>query len=165
MRLYFTCLIIAMCFTAVTKAQQKVEKQGMTYVFLSKPNNIIYKDTVYEGAAQFKQLFLKVNDPLLLAYYKRHQTNKILGTTLSTIGSIGMIVGIRNLSDKSTSTTAGWVWIGAGLATSVTGGYLTTVSKINLFNAVQIFNRKYGYSPTAAIGLTNTGGVGLTVQF
>ncbi|MCW3088427.1 MAG: hypothetical protein JWQ78_1813, partial [Sediminibacterium sp.] len=82
-------IVMVLCFagTAVC-AQQKLDPGGMNYIISTKPNNIIYRDTLYKGSAQFMRLFYRTHDQELIGLYRNHQTNKIAGQVLSIAGTL-----------------------------------------------------------------------------
>lgn len=135
------------CFGA--GAQQKIDRNNMTYLVGVKPNNIIYRDTVYSGSKQFMHLFYRTHDPELIRYYEKHQSNKITGQVLSFAGTIATVVGIGMVSSGNNRGT-GWAVLGGGFATALTGGYLIFKGQQNLLNAVVLFNHTYN---RASIGI------------
>jgi hypothetical protein len=137
-------MVVALC----VNAQQKFNPKGMNYLIGPRTNNIIYHDSVFRGSGEFKHLFYRTGDPELLKLYSKHQSNKIVGQTLSVIGALGILVGINNLSGDTKSF--GWGMIGGGLLTSIAGGYFTVSGQRNLQMAISIFNKQYN---TASIGI------------
>ena len=124
-------------------AQQKIDPKAMNYVFGAKANNIIYRDTLYRGSSEFKYLFYRTQDPQLMHFYKKHQTNKLIGQSLGLIGGVATIVGIGIVSSGREDKGSGWVWIGGGFATTLAGGYLIFMGQQNLQAAVDLFNSRY----------------------
>ncbi len=156
-------LLTFLVSSSYTIAQQKLFPGKMTPIFENKPNAIFFNDTLYKGAKQFKNLFYRTGDALIIDEYKRHQSQKIIGNTIATIGSLAIIIGIRAASQKNGSINqgTGWALIGGGLITSIGGGLFITNANRHLYAATQIFNNKYTKT-TAGIALTNNG-VGLVV--
>ncbi len=130
-------------------AQQKLIPGGMNYLASPKPNSIIYHDTVFTGKKQFSQLFYRTRNPELIMLLDRHQSNKVTGQVLSIIGSIATILGVSRVSSDN-DKGIGWILLGGGFATTLTGGYLTLMGQRNLQMAVTLFNQKYA---TTAIGI------------
>lgn len=154
-------LLGCICYTG-TKAQQKVDRTHMTYLVGVKPNNIIYHDTLYSGSKQFKPLFYRTQDPELMLYYKRHQSNKITGQLLSFAGTIATVVGVGMVSSGNNAGT-GWAVLGSGFVTALTGGYLIFRGQQNLSDAVVLFNHKYNRS-SVGIGVGDRQ-AGLVMKF
>ncbi|MFY7899259.1 MAG: hypothetical protein ACOVNY_03670 [Chitinophagaceae bacterium] len=150
------------------QAQQKYNPNEMTFSFNNKPNIIIYNDTIYKGSKAFKKLFLRTNDFEIIDYYKRHQSNKIIGNAFTTVGSLALTAGLIYANSNRGSTTkaeknTGWVLAGSGLLSSIVGGYFITQGAKNLYFATATFNRKHIKKTNAAIGVTNNG-VGFVVN-
>jgi len=160
--LYGLSIVVFIGFIREASAQQKYNPAEMTYTISNKPNIIIYNDTIYKGSKAFKKLFLRTNDFEILDYYKRHQSNKIIGNAFTTLGSVALTVGViyanskRNSVNKS-ERSAGWIMVGSGLVSSVVGGYFITQGAKNLYFATVTFNRKQLKKPIANIGLTDNG--------
>jgi hypothetical protein len=148
MNKFFLLVICVIGSFTFCTAQQKFNPKGMNYLIGSKPNNIIYNDSVFRGSNEFKHLFYRTGNPELLALYSKHQSNKIVGQTLGFVGAIGILVGINNLNEYS--KRIGWTMIGGGLLTSIAGGYFTLSGQRNLQMAIAIFNQQYN---KASIGI------------
>ena len=148
MNKFFLLVICVIGSFTFCTAQQKFNPKGMNYLIGSKPNNIIYNDSVFRGSNEFKHLFYRTGNPELLALYSKHQSNKIVGQTLGFVGAIGILVGINNLNGDSKGF--GWSMIGGGLLTSIAGGYFTLSGQRNLQMAIAIFNQQYN---KASIGI------------
>ena len=131
-------------------AQRRIDPKEMNYVISSKPNNIIYHDTLYSGKKQFEGLFYRTRDPQLIQLLEKHQSNKVAGQLLGFVGTIATIAGIKRLSGDNADKGAGWALIGGGLATTIAGGYFSLMGQRNLQMAVTLFNKKYHQ---AAIGI------------
>jgi hypothetical protein len=144
------------------KAQQTIDRTKMTYLIGVKPNNIIYHDTLYSGSKQFMPLFYRSRDPELILYYKRHQSNKIAGQVLGITGTIATVIGVGMVSSGNNKGT-GWVVLGTGFATALTGGYLIFKGQQNLLNAVVLFNQRYNRS-SVGIGVGDRQ-AGLVLKF
>ena len=135
--------LLGMFFSHSAKGQEKYDPHAMNYLLLSKPNNILYNDTIYKGSAQFKQLFFRQGNLNLMELYKKHQSNKITGQLLSLTGTIAMIIGIGKVTgDSGQDKGAGWALIIGGFATGITGGYLSLMGQRNLQLAVALFNQQ-----------------------
>ena len=131
-------------------SQQRIDPKGMNYIINSKPNNIIFRDTLYRGKKQFEQLFYRTQDQQLIGLLEKHQSNKISGQVLGFIGTIATIIGIRKLSSTDGDKGAGWALIGGGVACTFTGGYLLLMGQRNLEMAVTLFNQR---NRQAALGI------------
>jgi len=159
--IYFSVLLLSLISVSVN-AQQKLNPKGMNYLIMPKPNNIIFHDTVFTGSKQFKELFYRTNDGELVSFYKKHQSNKISGQIVGFIGTIVMVIGIHNISSDD-HKGLGWALAGGGLATTISGGYLSFKGQQNLQMAVNLFNQKY-HLASLGIGVSqNT--AGLVYQF
>ncbi len=159
--------LVTLCFLLIgqfANAQRLLDPKGMNYVITAKPNNIIYRDTLYSGRKQFEGLFYRTMDPQLIKLLEKHQSNKVAGQILGFVGTIGTIIGIRKLSGDNADKGLGWALIGGGLATSLTGGYLTLMGQKNMQMAVNLFNQKH--RPSAALGIGVAGNAaGLVYKF
>lgn len=140
LRLVSVCFFIFLC--SYTQAQERFEPGQMHYVINPKPNNILYRDTLYKGSKQFMQLFYRTRDQQIIDLYLKHQSNKVAGQILGIAGSFAIIFGVRNLSDENKKGT-GWAMIGGGFASLITGGYLTLQGQRNLALAVTLFNQRH----------------------
>ena len=149
------CLIILIVSFKNGTAQVKVDHRQMNYIFNPKPNSILYNDTLYKGSREFSSLFYRTHDPLLIHFYEKHQSNKIWGNIASIIGSLATAGGIIIISSANSSQahTNGWILLGAGVSSSITGTFLILQGQRNLAMAVEIFNQKYGRT-TAGIGIS-----------
>jgi hypothetical protein len=154
-----TVLLLALAFTCA--AQQRLNKNGMTYLVGPKPNNIVYNDSVFRGSNEFKHLFFRTGDSRLIGYYEKHQANKIAGQVCGLVGAVGILIGINQLSGSDKGL--GWALIGGGFAASVTGGYFTMTAQKHLVMAVTLFNSQYNRS-AAGIGVSR-GSAGLVYNF
>ena len=144
-------------------AQQKLDPGSMNDLIATKPNNIIYNDTVFKGSAQFQQLFFREGNQTLISYYQKHMSNKISGQVLGLIGSVAMIVGIGMVTDNGSNKGTGWAVLGGGFATSLIGGYLSLMGQRNLQMAVALFNQQHQKNH---LGLgVGKNGAGLVYQF
>ncbi len=144
-------------------AQQRIDPKGMNYLAPLEPNTIIYHDTVFTGVRQFKPLFYRMNDPQLEIFFKKHQSNKVIGQILSFIGTVTTAVGIAELSDDHTSKGVAWTLIGGGFAVNLTGGYMMLMGRRNLATAVVLFNQRYSQA-SLGIGLSGNQ-AGLVYKF
>ena len=144
-------------------AQQPYNPKQMVFVPTNKPNTIIYNDTIYTGSKQFKTLFLRTGDKDLNQLYHQHQSNKIVGGIIGTLGSLAMIIGVSQATSSSDNKTGGWIAAGGGLVATITGGYLVLISQQKIALATALFNKRYTKT-TASIGFTDNG-VGLVVKF
>ncbi len=140
LRLFAICFFGLIC--SFSQAQQRLEPGQMHYIINPKPNNILYRDTLYRGSKQFMQLFYRTRDQQLIDLYLKHQSNKVAGQILGVAGSFAIIFGIRNLSEEN-KKGAGWAMIGGGFASLITGGYLTLQGQKNLALAVTLFNQRH----------------------
>jgi len=136
-------------------AQQALPKGKMSYTAMTKPNNIVFNDSIFKGSVQFKQLFYRMGNPEIIHSFQKHQSNKITGQVLNFIGAITLISGISYLSGNTKGL--GWTLIGTGFAASIAGGYFTFVGQNHLLNAVDLFNEQnkkstvsLGFGPQSA---------------
>lgn len=131
-------------------AQQALPKGKMNFIAMTKPNNIVFNDSIYKGSNQFKQLFYRTGNPEMIQSFQKHQSNKITGQVLSFSGAIALLIGINNLSGSNKGM--GWTLIGTGFAASIAGGYFTLVGQRHLLTAVDLFNNQYK-KQTVSLGL------------
>ncbi len=141
-------------------AQIKINPKQMNYFTNGKPYNIFYNDTIYMGAKQFKQLFLRTGDAQLIHLYHQHQTNKIIGQIVFSAGIASTYVALlgNNVSNNSK-------WIGAvgGVFAMIAGTIEITKAYQALQKAVFLFNQKHNtISANASI---TSNGIGLTFNF
>ncbi len=136
-------------FSIYAEAQVPLNKNGMNFVPLVKPNNIIYRDTLYRGVKEFSGLFYRSGNPELLMYLDKHQSNKIAGQVIGILGTFATVFGVGYLSDDKQKGLA-WGLIGGGFAATLTGGYLLLKGQQNLQMAVSLFNQK---NNRAALGI------------
>lgn len=137
-------LTVFLCAVSISLvAQQRVEPKAMNYLISSKPNNIIYNDTLYKGSLQFKQLFYRTRNPELIHFYEKHQSNKIAGQVIGIAGTLASIFGVSRISSSSTDKGVGWALLGSGFAATLAGGYLTVMDQRNLQMAVDLFNQHH----------------------
>jgi hypothetical protein len=137
----FSMLVIIGCFLATGAGAQQKLIPGMNFIPGTKPNNIIYHDTLYRGAGQFMQLFYRTQNPELIRLYAKHQSNKITGNIISFVGTIATIVGVSKVSGDNKGLA--WGLIGGGFAATLTGGYLIFRGQQHLESAVNLFNYRY----------------------
>ncbi|MBT9484846.1 hypothetical protein [Sediminibacterium sp.] len=143
-------IIIGILLGQSLLAQQALPKGKMSFTAMTKPNNIVYNDSIYKGSTQFKQLFYRTGNAEIIHSFQKHQTNKITGQVLSFSGAVALLIGINNLSGSNKSM--GWTLIGSGFAASIAGGYFTLVGQNHLLTAVDLFNQQYKKS-TVSLGL------------
>lgn len=136
-------------------AQQALPKGKMSYTAMTKPNNIVFNDSIFKGSVQFKQLFYRMGNPEIIHSFQKHQSNKITGQALNFVGAITLISGISYLSGNTKGL--GWTLIGTGFAASIAGGYFTFVGQNHLLNAVDLYNEQnkkstvsLGFGPQSA---------------
>lgn len=139
--------------TVSVNAQQRIERGAMNYIIGLKPNNIIYHDSLFRGRAQFEQLFYRTRNPDLMGLLQKHQSNKVAGQLMGIAGTVATIFGISMISSAANKGT-GWLLIGGGFATTLTGGYLTVMGQKNLQMAVTLFNHQYN-GASIGIGVSN----------
>ncbi len=130
-------------------AQQKLYGDQLNFVYTNRPNCLIYNDTVYKGAKEYKALFYRTDDKTLWHLYDKHQENKIWGNVFNTAGLIASTAGIILVSSQDNKAT-GWLLLGGGIGSMVTGSYLLLQGQKNLIKAVILFNKKYN---KASLGL------------
>lgn len=164
-RLLLSCVL--MCCGMIVTAQQKIDTKKMQYVYTNKPNTIIYNDTLYQGAKQFKQLFINTHDPNIIHLYYTQQQNKIWGNVLSTIGSVGLIVGVQMAyGSNNAQVNTGWLLVGGGFLTAIGGGYLIALGKTQLQQATLLFNKRIATKPYGTIAPSQQGiGVGYVLHW
>lgn len=141
-------------------AQQRMNPKGMTYFLASKPNVIIYHDTIFNGVKQFRPLFYRTKDFELIMYVERHQSNKITGQVLGVVGAVATFIGIGTISDNK---GAGWALVGGGVATTIASGYFLLMGQRNLNTAVTLFNSRYS-NASLGLGVTQNA-AGLVYKF
>ena len=142
-------IIIGILLGQSVVAQQALPKGKMSFTAMTKPNNIVYNDSIYKGSAQFKQLFYRTGNPEIIHSFQKHQSNKITGQVLNFVGAITLISGISYLSGNTKGL--GWTLIGSGFAASIAGGYFTLVGQNHLLTAADQFNQQYKKS-TVSLG-------------
>lgn len=144
--------IIVLLFISVQslKAQQPLPKGEMSYTIMTKPNNIVFNDSIFKGSTQFKQLFYRTQNPEIIDAYLKHQKNKITGQIFSFAGAITLLVGVNNLS--GTKKGLGWSLIGGGFLSSIAGGYFNLISQNHMLTAVNLFNQQHKKS-TVSLGI------------
>lgn len=159
--LFLTCFLCAVCFSLV--AQQRVDPKSMHYLISTRPNNIIYNDTIYQGSVQFRQLFYRTHNPELINFYQKHQSNKIAGQLIGVAGTLASIFGGARVSSSNSDKATGWILLGGGLAATLTGGYLSFMGQRNLQMAVDLFNQQHNKT---AMGIAFSGSqAGLVFTF
>ena len=147
-------IVILAAISFSSDAQQRVEPKAMNYLIGPKPNNIIYRDTIYKGSAQFRQLFYRADNPELIYFYQKHQSNKIVGQFIGLAGTLATIFGVSMVSSSRTDKGTGWALLGGGFAATLTGGYFTVMGQRNLQKAVNLFNQQHN---TTAFGIVVSG--------
>ncbi len=145
-------------------AQQPYNPKKMVFMATNKPNTIIYNDTIYKGSNQYKSLLLRTGDKDLIKLYQQHQSNKIPGTIVGTLGTLAMFIGVANASSNANNKTTGWIAAGGGLVATIAGGYLVLIGQQKIAIATELFNRRYAARTIAGIGFTGNG-LGLVVKF
>ena len=156
----FFCLGI---FCISSNAQTRIDVKEMNYLILSKPNNILYNDTLYKGSAQFQKLFFRSHNFEIMEYYRKHQSNKISGQLIGVMGVLATVFGINHVTSNQTEKEKGWILIGTGFAASIAGGYLTLMGQRNLMMAVTLFNQQHNKAGLG-LGISNAG-AGLVLKF
>ncbi|MDP3394073.1 hypothetical protein [Sediminibacterium sp.] len=146
----FFFVLISILMVQFVVAQQALPKGEMSFTAMTKPNNIVFNDSIYKGSNQFKQLFYRTGNPEIIQSFQKHQSNKITGQVLSFSGAIALLIGINNLSGSNKGM--GWTLIGSGFVASLAGGYFTLVGQNHLLSAVDLFNNQYKKS-TVSLGL------------
>ncbi|OYZ02619.1 MAG: hypothetical protein B7Y37_02190 [Sphingobacteriia bacterium 28-36-52] len=146
----FFFVLISILMVQFVVAQQALPKGKMSFTAMTKPNNIVFNDSIYKGSNQFKQLFYRTGNPEIIQSFQKHQSNKITGQVLSFSGAIALLIGINNLSGSNKGM--GWTLIGSGFVASIAGGYFTLVGQNHLLSAVDLFNSQYKKS-TVSLGL------------
>lgn len=156
-------IIIVLLFISFQglRAQQPLTKGAMSYTIMTKPNNIVFNDSIFKGSTQFKQLFYRTQNPEIINAYLKHQSNKITGQIFSFAGAISLLVGVNNLS--GTKKGLGWTLIGGGFLSSIAGGYFNLIGQNHLLTAVNLFNQQHKKS-TVSLGLGKQS-AGLVYQF
>lgn len=134
-------------------AQQRLEPGKMHYLISVKPNNILYRDTIYRGSKEFMQLFYRTRDQQLIDLYQKHQSNKISGQILGVVGTFATIIGIGKISSVD-QKGLGWILAGGGFASVLTSGYLLMQGQKNLLMAVTLFNQRHNKA-ALGIGVSN----------
>lgn len=162
---FILLLLFVYGFSQSLKAQELIDHNKMNYLFNPKQNAIIYRDSLYKGSEQFRQLFYRTGDIEIIHLYKKHQGDKIWGGILGVLGafSTGFGVAYATSSSSSNNKTVGWISAGSGLACTMIGGYLVQSGQRKLVQAVSIFNSRYN-KMTAGIGFSGNN-AGLVVNF
>ena len=156
--------ILSVIITLQVKAQQAIDSKKMNYIINLRPNNILYHDTLYRGAAAYKDLFYRTGDNELMVLYQKHQSNKIIGGIASVVGAFTTGFGVAYAtSNNNTYKSSGWIVAGSGFVCTIVGGYLTLVSQQSMMKAVNLFNSKYNKA-TVSVGFTANGG-GIALNF
>ncbi|MBS1627023.1 MAG: hypothetical protein JSR09_08000 [Bacteroidetes bacterium] len=163
MKHILSILIVVFIISIGAKAQQRLDPQQMSFVPTQKPNSIYYNDTLYKGSKEFQYLFYRTLNKDIIALYNKHQSNKIWGNVLTTLGTLATTTGVIMATSKNGDKTAGWIILGGGLACTATGGYLILQGQVNLIKAVSLFNYKYAKTQVG-IGVGNKQ-AGLIVNF
>lgn len=161
MKYRLSILFFLLLGTSCIYAQQALVPGKMNYTIMTRPNNIIFNDTIYKGSTQFKQLFYRSGNGEIIGAYQRHQTNKITGQVLNFAGAITLLIGVNQFS--SNSGTA-WSLIGAGFLSSLAGGYFNLIGQRHLLTAVDLFNQQYNQKQTVSLGVGNQS-LGLVVKW
>jgi hypothetical protein len=158
-------LLLFICvFSQSLKAQELIDHNKMNYLFNPKQNAIIYRDTLYKGSEQFRQLFYRTGNIEIIRLYQKHQSNKIWGGILGVVGAFTTGFGVAYATSSSSSNkTTGWICAGSGLASTIIGGYMVQSGQKKLMQAVAIFNSKYN-KITAGFGFSGNS-AGLVVNF
>jgi len=156
-------MMVSMVMFFSSHAQQHIDPHQMNYLAPIQQNNLLYHDSVFSGVRQFRPLFERTNDPQLAFLLRKHQSNKIFAGILSFVGTITTAVGISNLSSNNASKGLAWGMIGGGFAMTLTGGYLSLMSRQNLVTAVVLFNQRYNHA-SLGIGLSGNS-AGLVYKF
>lgn len=159
-QLFFVFTIFLVSFKV--SAQQKLDRQQLNFVYAHHPNCLIYNDTIYKGAKEFKAVFYRTDDKQLWKLYDQHQSNKVWGNVLNTIGLLSTTTGIVLLSSQD-GKTAGWLLLAGGVGSMATGSYLLLQGQKNLLKAVILFNQKYN-KPSLGLG-AGTQQLGLVYKF
>lgn len=133
--------------------QQRLEPGKMHYLITTKPNNILYRDTIYRGSKEFMQLFYRTRDQQLIDLYQKHQSNKIAGQVLGVVGTFATIIGIGKISSVD-QKGLGWALAGGGFVSVLTSGYLLMQGQKNLAMAVTLFNQRHNKA-ALGIGVSN----------
>lgn len=162
MKKVMAMLVLFCVLAGKAMAQRRIDRTEMNYLIGVKPNNIIYRDTLYTGSKQFMQLFYRTRNAELIDLYEKHQSNKVAGNVMSYAGTIATIIGISMVSSGNNKGT-GWAVLGGGFATTLTGGYLIFKGQQNLMNAIIIFNNQYNRT-SLGIGVGDRSG-GLVLNF
>ena len=134
--------IVLISFVSNLSAQQALVPGKMNYTMMTKPNNIIYNDTIYKGSSQFKQLFYKSGNGEIIGSYQKHQSNKITGQIFNFAGAITLLIGVNQFSGNNTGTA--WILIGAGFLSSVAGGYFNLMGQRQQTVSVGVGNQSLG---------------------
>lgn len=157
--------VFFLCCQQVSKAQQLILPHQLNYFINPKPNTLLYNDTLYRGAREFKGLFYKTGNLQLIHYYQKHQQNKIWGNVLGILGAGMMGAGVGLASNHHSGL--GWTFIGGGFCTTVVGGYLIASGQKNLILAVDLFNKlSHQQLPKVQAGIGFSGSsAGLVINF
>ncbi len=155
-------IILFFLINVPAQAQQKIDRSGMNYLIGLKPNNLLYRDTLYKGSAQFMHLFQRTGDTELIRLSQKHQSNKLIGNIFGLGGTLASVFGVSMIS-AGTNKGTGWALLGGGFVASLTGGYLIFRGQQNLQTAVDIFNNKYGRA-SLGIGIADKQ-AGLVLKF
>lgn len=148
--------------TTVLNAQQAMVPGKMNYTMMTKPNNILYNDTLYKGSAQFKYLFYRSGNGEIIGAYQKHQSNKITGQILNFAGAITLLIGVNQFSGSNNGSA--WSLVGAGFLSSIAGGYFNLMGQRHLLTAVDLFNQQYNAKQTVSMGVGNQS-LGLVVKW
>jgi len=161
--LRFACLLILLQAFATSRAQQRMVPGQANYILNARTNSVLFRDTLYSGSRQFRELFLRTNDPLLIKWYRKHQLLKILGEFSVVTGSLAISTGIGLATGTGSTRNSGWIVAGSGLAMVINGGILLYSGQKALAGTLLLFNNKYVHA-SLDIGMSDNG-VGLALNF
>ncbi len=162
MKSTLSLLFILVFVASSLTAQQALTAGKMNYTMLTKPNNIIFNDTIFKGSSQFKQLFYRSGNGEIIGSFQKHQSNKIAGQIFNFAGAITLLIGVNQFSSNNSGSA--WTLIGAGFLSSIAGGYFTLMGQRHLLTAVDLFNQQYHKKQTVSLGVGNQS-LGLVVKW
>ncbi|MDX2049430.1 MAG: hypothetical protein SFU87_21770 [Chitinophagaceae bacterium] len=162
--LFLLFFLFVLTVGAFCQQQFKYEPDKMALLKPLRKPSIIYKEKIYIGSRQMKELFADEGTPEQISYLNRYSTNNTLAGIFGFIGGFGVgYGGVLVISgDKD-----GWPWLGGGAVVTLLAGLLQGSANKNLQIAVTTFNEDKSKKTSKVVlnaGLT-TNGAGVQLRF